>query len=137
MNANAQLTRDNAAQMMYNGIVEAQMLEMTPSESITNGNVTFDYFYSDSMLKLKFDSSIYVGVITGNEYADLGGGIQKARVPLPGLPADDEAFRDDDGNIIAFRNFTVAGETTPTAGQVLPGHHQEHPEGRRVQCGVR
>ena len=105
MSANAGLTRDNAAQMIYNGIVEAQMLVMEPSESITNGNVTFDYHYSDSMLKLKFDSSIYVGVITGNEYATVGGGIQKAG------EYRFQAFLQDDEPV--SRTLTVAGNTTP------------------------
>ena len=105
MNANAQLTRDNAAQMMYNGIIKAQMLEMTPAESITNGDVTFDYYYSDSMLKLKFDSSIFVGVITGNEYASVGGGIQKAG------EYRFAAFLQDDEPVATI--MTVAGQTTP------------------------
>ena len=100
------ITRDEAAQMLYNGTTVAKMLVMTPSETVTSGEVTYNYTYSGTMLNLKFNASVFEGVITGNEYASLGGGIQKAgEYRFAPVLKDNENY--------SGAALTVAGTTTP------------------------
>ena len=62
------LTRDEAAQMIYNAI-NAKMIEKKPSISITNGNITYSYEQSDSktLLSETFGAKTFIGTLTGND----------------------------------------------------------------------
>ena len=105
------ITRDQAAQMLYNGTIVAKMLVMTPSETVTSGEVTFNYTYSGTMLNLKFDANIYVGVIKANEYAGLGVAPQKEGQYLY------EAFMRDDEPY----GTTSGGTFTPGITMIVKG----------------
>ena len=62
------LTRDEAAQMIYNAI-NAKMIEKKPSISITNGNITYSYEQSDSktLLSETFGAKTFIGTLKGND----------------------------------------------------------------------
>ena len=54
LNPNEPMSRDNAAQLIWNG-VQAQMLTKTPTQSVTTGEITFQYNPNGgSMLRNKF-----------------------------------------------------------------------------------
>ena len=65
------LTRDEAAQMIYNAI-NAKMIKKEPSISITNGNITYSYKQdaTKTLLKETFGADVYVGVLATVDYAD-------------------------------------------------------------------
>jgi len=65
------LTRDEAAQMIYNAI-NAKMIKKEPSISITNGNITYSYKQdaTKTLLKETFGADVYVGVLSTVDYAD-------------------------------------------------------------------
>lgn len=62
----AGMSRDNAAQLVYNGIL-AETMEKDPNMSVTNGNITWNYKPSgESIFSEKYDGLVWVGTFTGN-----------------------------------------------------------------------
>ena len=66
------LTRDNTAQLVYNGIL-APVMEKSPNMSVTNGNITWDYTLMDGTLgakktifSSKFSGLVFIGTFDGN-----------------------------------------------------------------------
>ena len=65
------LSRDNAAQLIYNGL-QAETMQMDPNMSITNGEITYQYKKSGkTMLKEKYNVDIYEGVLMATGEYDL------------------------------------------------------------------
>ena len=70
------LSRDNAAQLIYNGL-QAETMQMDPNMSITNGEITYQYKKSGkTLLKEKYNVDIYEGVLTATGEYDLTGILQ-------------------------------------------------------------
>ncbi len=65
-----QATRDTAAQLIWNGL-QNKTRSVTPSTSVTGGEVTWQYNVSNqTMLKARYDADVWVGNFVGN--ADFG-----------------------------------------------------------------
>ena len=65
------LSRDNAAQLIYNGL-QAETMQMDPNMSITNAEITYQYKKSGkTMLKEKYNVDIYEGVLMATGEYDL------------------------------------------------------------------
>jgi hypothetical protein len=63
LNASAGLSRDDAAQMVFNAL-NANTMEMQPSYSITDGKVTYNYSKSITLLESAFKAHKYEAVVT-------------------------------------------------------------------------
>ena len=70
--SSAQLTRDNAAQMIYNAL-QAYMMIKTYDKVLSDGTISYSYGLSDTktLLSEKFGVVKVTGIVTGNEFADL------------------------------------------------------------------
>ncbi len=70
---NAGLSRDNAAQIIFNG-VQDYVMEKSPSLTIQNGQITYNYYKADgsngsvakTILSEKYGASTWVGTYVGN-----------------------------------------------------------------------
>lgn len=68
VNLNAPLTRDNAAQLIWNG-VQNQTMSKRPDKTLSTGEVTYSYDKSGTtLLKLKYNAEIGYGFLTGSNY---------------------------------------------------------------------
>lgn len=62
----AGLSRDGAAQLIYNGIL-GDTMQKDPSMTITNGEVTWNYQLSDdTIFSTKFGGKVFIGTFVGN-----------------------------------------------------------------------
>lgn len=67
INPSEGLSRDGAAQLIYNGIL-GDTMEKDPSMEITNGQVTWNYSLSDNTIfSTKFGGKVFIGTFIGNE----------------------------------------------------------------------
>ena len=73
VNANKVLTRDEAAQMIYNA-VQAKMIEKTPVLNVTTGTLQYQYQASEdkSLLTETFEAKTFVGTYVGNQKSGAG-----------------------------------------------------------------
>lgn len=70
------LSRDNAAQLIYNGL-QAETMQMDPNMSITNGEITYQYKKSGkTLLKEKYNVDVYEGVLMATGEYDLTGRLE-------------------------------------------------------------
>ena len=66
------LSRDNAAQMLYN-VLDAKTMTRNYDKVVSNGETTYSYSLSDkTFMEDKFGAIKVEGVVTGNEFARLG-----------------------------------------------------------------
>jgi hypothetical protein len=63
LDASAGLSRDDAAQMIFNAL-NANTMEMQPSYSITDGKVTYNYSKSITLLESAFKAHKYEAIVT-------------------------------------------------------------------------
>lgn len=66
------LTRDNTAQMAYNTL-NAKVLKITPSKTLTTGEVVYEYIQDTTFLEAKFSITKYTGELLSNDTYGLGG----------------------------------------------------------------
>ncbi len=97
---NAPMTRDAAAQLIYNGVQDHMMVK-SPAMTITNGEITWEYSKSgDTILNTKYNANVYTAVVLGNEYVGLTGGkTQPGEIRI-------QAFQVD-GEDVATRNMVL------------------------------
>ena len=95
------LSRDNAAQMIYNG-VQDHMMTKSPEMTITNGEISWRYSKSgDTILNTKYNANVYTAWVVGNEYVGLSGGkTQPGEIRV-------KAFQKDGEDIIGSNNSTT------------------------------
>ena len=61
------LTRDDTAQLVYNGIL-GNTMEKSPNMSVTNGNITWDYtLVNKSIFSEKFGGLVWIGTFEGSD----------------------------------------------------------------------
>lgn len=65
------LTRDSTAQMAYNTL-NAKVLKITPSKTLTTGEVVYEYIQDTTFLEAKFSITKYTGVMISNDTYGLG-----------------------------------------------------------------
>lgn len=88
----ADLSRDNAAQMIYNG-VQDHMMTKSPAMTITNGEITWEYKKSaQTILNTKYNAKVYTAVVLSNEYAGVAGTSKTGEFKVRAFLADDEAI---------------------------------------------
>ena len=71
LNPSEGLSRDNAAQLLYNAL-DARVMDRNYDSVASSGEVTFKYSLSNTtMMEKKFDAVKVEGVVVANEVADL------------------------------------------------------------------
>ena len=94
VNANKVLTRDEAAQMIYNA-VQAKMIVKTPVLNVTTGTLQYEYRASDTktLLSETFEAKTFIGTFVGNQKS--GAASVKGEIDVDGkLDTDSGATRD-------------------------------------------
>ena len=66
------LTRDNTAQMAYNTL-NAKVLKIQPSKTLSNGEVVYEYIQDVTFLEAKFSITKYTGVLLSNDTYGING----------------------------------------------------------------
>ena len=86
------LSRDNAAQMIYNG-VQDHMMTKSPEMTITNGEISWKYSKSgETILNTKYNAKVYTAVVLSNEYAGVAGTSKAGEFKVRAFLADDETI---------------------------------------------
>ena len=66
------LTRDNTCQMAYNTL-NAKVLKIQPSKTLSNGEVVYEYVQDRTFLEAKFSITKYTGVLLSNDTYGING----------------------------------------------------------------
>ncbi len=89
---NAPLSRDAAAQMIYNGVQDHMMVK-SPSMTITNGEITWEYKKDGAtILSAKYNAHVYTAVVEANEYAGVVGSAKAGEFKIKAFLCDDETI---------------------------------------------
>ena len=112
INPSEGLTRDNAAQMVWNaldaGVVSYDYTLITDGSSITSSPTLIDNV-SKTLLTDKFKVSKLEGVIVANENAtSTGTAVEKEGVTVLLLTSDDADSKQDEGDTITLKTATAA-----------------------------
>ena len=112
INPSEGLTRDNAAQMVWNaldaGVVSYDYTLITDGSSIGSSTTLVDD-ESKTLLEDKFKVSKLEGVIISNEYAtSTGTSVEKEGNTVLLLTSDDETSNKDEGDTITLKTTTAA-----------------------------
>ena len=104
------LTRDDTAQLIYNGIL-ADTMEKSPNMSITNGEITWDYsLVNKSIFTEKFSGKVWIGTMRGNDKTI--GALDEGSIRVYGKleDAEDVASSYDNGDFPSDFDIANIGE---------------------------
>ena len=133
--SSAQLTRDNAAQMIYNAL-NAYVMVKTYDKVLSNGEVSYSYALSTTktLLSEKFDAKIYIGTFVGN--TNTRSGLKDGYIVVDGKLNTSDATTTVEANFPSDLGIANIGEEVKVIFKDGTGGTADKPDGKDTIYGV-